>query len=184
MSADDAAGQARKGLLDTAKGKAKEVFGALSGNDSLTSEGQLLQQQAQDRKEAAGTEAVAHAQAAEAAEQLAEVREAGTEDRAALSAEAATEQAAVRDQQDAERVRAERAGRHEAVAGQANAQARADQQLRQAATEGFAEEAAVTDEAARAVGRHRKLIEEASEAETDAARARRVAEALTDEGGL
>ncbi len=33
MNADDKAGQARKGLFDSVKGKAKEVAGAVTGND-------------------------------------------------------------------------------------------------------------------------------------------------------
>ena len=35
---DDKAGEARKGLIDSVKGKAKEVAGALTGNDSLTAD--------------------------------------------------------------------------------------------------------------------------------------------------
>ena len=52
MSEHDKAGQARKGLIDTIKGRAKEIVGAVTGNDSLTAEGQLDQVQAQQRKEA------------------------------------------------------------------------------------------------------------------------------------
>ena len=33
--------EARKGLIDSVKGKAKEIAGAMTGNDSLTAEGQL-----------------------------------------------------------------------------------------------------------------------------------------------
>lgn len=50
--APDQAGEARKGLIDSVKGKAKEVVGSLSGNDSLTAEGQLEQTQARERKDA------------------------------------------------------------------------------------------------------------------------------------
>ena len=46
MSEQDKSGQARKGLIDSVKGKAKEVVGAMTGNDSLTAEGQLEQTQA------------------------------------------------------------------------------------------------------------------------------------------
>ena len=47
MNEDSKANQARKGLFDSVKGKAKEVAGAVTGNDSLTAEGQLEQTQAQ-----------------------------------------------------------------------------------------------------------------------------------------
>ena len=65
MTEHDKADQARKGLLDSIKGKAKEVAGAVLGNDSLTAEGQLDQAQAQERKEANSVEAVADAEAAQ-----------------------------------------------------------------------------------------------------------------------
>jgi len=46
MSEHEKAEQARKGLIDSIKGKAKEIIGAVTGNDSLTAEGQLEQTQA------------------------------------------------------------------------------------------------------------------------------------------
>ena len=61
MTEHDKADQARKGLIDSVKGKAKEVTGAVFGNDSLTAEGQLEQTQAQERKEANTVDAVADA---------------------------------------------------------------------------------------------------------------------------
>ena len=39
MTKHDKADQARKGLIDSVKGKAKELVGAVTGNDSLTAEG-------------------------------------------------------------------------------------------------------------------------------------------------
>ncbi len=66
MSKHEKAEQARKGLIDSIKGKAKEIVGAVTGNDSLTAEGQLEQTQAQQRKEANSVEAVADAEAAQA----------------------------------------------------------------------------------------------------------------------
>ena len=50
MTDNKKADQAREGLLDSVKGKAKEVIGAVTGNDSLTAEGQLQQVEAQTRK--------------------------------------------------------------------------------------------------------------------------------------
>ena len=51
--------QAREGLIDSVKGKVKEVFGAVTNNDSLTAEGQLEQTESRHRKEANAAEAVA-----------------------------------------------------------------------------------------------------------------------------
>ena len=51
-------------------GKAKEVAGAVLGNDSLAAEGQLQQAEAAARKDASALDAVAGAEAREAAEKL------------------------------------------------------------------------------------------------------------------
>ena len=45
-------------MEDRMKGKAKEVIGAVTGNDSLTAEGQLEQAEAQKRKDASRAQAV------------------------------------------------------------------------------------------------------------------------------
>ena len=50
MTEHKKADEARKGLIDSVKGKVKEVAGAVTGNDSLTAEGQLEQTQAKERK--------------------------------------------------------------------------------------------------------------------------------------
>ena len=73
---NDKAAQAREGLLDSVKGKAKEVAGAVSGKDHLVEEGQLQQAAARDRKVALADEAVADAKAEEATQAM---REAGRE---------------------------------------------------------------------------------------------------------
>ena len=65
------ADEARKGLLGSLAGKAKEVAGAVLGNDSLAAEGQLQQAEAQTRKDANAHEAVAKVEAQEAAQRLA-----------------------------------------------------------------------------------------------------------------
>ncbi len=86
MSEDDKAGQARKGLIDSVKGKAKEVVGAVIGNDSLTAEGQLEQAQAQKRKEANTIESVADAEAQQARAEQTEAVVEGAQHRAAVNA--------------------------------------------------------------------------------------------------
>ena len=81
MSKHEKAEQARKGLIDSIKGKAKEIVGALTGNDSLTAEGQLEQTQAQQRKEANSVEAVADAEAAQARAESTDARVDGAQAR-------------------------------------------------------------------------------------------------------
>jgi uncharacterized protein YjbJ (UPF0337 family) len=60
------ADDARKGLIDSVKGKAKEVVGAITKNGSLTAEGRLEQAHAEARKEAGAAEALAGAEAKQA----------------------------------------------------------------------------------------------------------------------
>ena len=72
MSNDDKAAESREGLLDSVKGKAKEVAGAVSGKDHLVEEGQLQQAAASDRKAALADEAVADAKRAEATREMRE----------------------------------------------------------------------------------------------------------------
>src|SRR5690242_1430460 len=88
MTDSGKADQARKGLIDSVKGKAKEVVGAVTGNDSLTAEGQLEQTEAQQRKQASKAEAIADAEAREARAKAAEAKREGAAERSAVNAEA------------------------------------------------------------------------------------------------
>ena len=110
MTEHKKADEARKGLIDSVKGKVKEVVGAVTGNDSLTAEGQLEQTQAKERKEANSVEAVADAEAAQAHAQVTEARVEGAQDRVAVNAQTAAVERSVREQQ-ADQKRSGRAGR-------------------------------------------------------------------------
>ena len=110
MTKHDKADEARKGLIDSVKGKAKELLGAVTGNDSLTAEGQLEQTQAQQRKEANALEAVADAEAAQAQAEAMEAKVEGAEERIAVDAQTAAVENSVRTQQAASKARG-RAGR-------------------------------------------------------------------------
>src|SRR6195952_1860560 len=107
MTEHDKADEARKGLLDSIKGKAKEIAGAITGNDSLTAEGQLEQTQAKERKEANSVEAVADAEAAQAHADATEARVEGAQERIAVNARTAAVESSVRNQQAAEKRAAE-----------------------------------------------------------------------------
>jgi uncharacterized protein YjbJ (UPF0337 family) len=118
---DDKAAEARKGLLDSVVGKAKEVAGAVTGKDELTEEGQLQQASAQARKDADSREAVADASARQSAKELCEgtqdaahakraaYQEAGRQEQAVVQADAMEGAAA-----DAQAAQQEQAGRHQA----------------------------------------------------------------------
>lgn len=95
MGEHEKADEARKGLIDSIKGKAKEIAGAMTGNDSLTAEGQLEQTEARARKEAGVIEAVADAEAESATDLLYQARHqaAGARDVVRSGAEAAEEAA-------------------------------------------------------------------------------------------
>jgi uncharacterized protein YjbJ (UPF0337 family) len=109
--------EARKGLLGSLTGKAKEVAGAVLGNDSLAAEGQLQQAEAQTRKDASAREAVAQVEAQEAAQKLAAEQAAADRQReAAEQAAAARLDAAGREAQVQELVVEADVRRDEAVA--------------------------------------------------------------------
>jgi uncharacterized protein YjbJ (UPF0337 family) len=132
--------EARKGLLSSVTGKAKEVAGALFGNDSLAAEGQLQQAEAATRKDASALDAVADAEAREAAEKLAREQDItarrldAVEDSAEARLEATAREADVKEQIveakiDAEQTVAEREAEIEAQDELRRTAARASQQL-------------------------------------------------------
>src|SRR5687767_9467376 len=101
MTKHEKADQARKGLIDSVTGKAKELAGAITGNDSLTVEGQLEQTQAQQRKEANAVAAVGDAQAASAHAEARQAKVEGAAERIAVDAQTAAVENSVRTQQAA-----------------------------------------------------------------------------------
>lgn len=181
MSEHNKADQARKGLIDSVKGKAKEVFGAVTGNESLTAEGQLEQTQAAERKEANSVEAVADAEAEQARRQAAEVQTAGASERAAVAKEAAAVENAVRIRQEAEKHAAENAEGQKLAAKNHSASVTALSQVRQAKTEAREQIEGAADEVVEAVDDHRSEAQKADDTREAAERARQRADALTSE---
>jgi uncharacterized protein YjbJ (UPF0337 family) len=172
LMSDDKAADARKGLLDSVVGKAKEVAGAVTGKDELTEEGQLQQADAQARKDANSREAVADARAREATEELRERTQdaaadkrtayvdAGRQEQAVLQADAAEKSAA--DAQAAQQERADRRVAEERAASVARESVNAATQLEA--------QAAVTERDAE--HEHDRLEREAVDAERSAAQLR------------
>jgi uncharacterized protein YjbJ (UPF0337 family) len=66
MTNRDTSDETRNRIANTVVGKAKEFAGAVTGNDELTEEGRLRQEEARAQREATTEEAKADARAAEA----------------------------------------------------------------------------------------------------------------------
>ncbi|MCW2732196.1 MAG: CsbD family protein [Mycobacterium sp.] len=174
MSAHDKAGEARKGLIDSVKGKAKEVAGALTGNDSLTTEGQLEQAQAQERKDANNTQAVADAEAAQAAEQAREAEVKGAQERLGVEAETAAVEQSVAQQQAASKRAVDEAERHDVARANEQAEAARKRDVAVAKVREQVEVETASEEYVEAVAEFEESAEDAAakRAEADRLRAR------------
>lgn len=184
MSEQNKADEARKGLIDSVKGKAKEVVGAVTGNESLTAEGQLEQTQAHDRKEANAIEADAEAQAKQAQDQAAEVRAAGADQRLAADAQAVAAEDSIENQQATQKRAAEQAAQRRAVAETTQAEIAAQREAQQARAEEREEIRDATEEVVDALAEHQTSVQVADNEESEAARLRRHAENVSDEADL
>jgi uncharacterized protein YjbJ (UPF0337 family) len=184
MSEHEKAEQARKGLVDSIKGKAKEIVGAVTGSDSLTAEGQLEQTQAQQRKEANSVEAVADAEAAQARIEAADARVAGAQARVAVAAETAAVETSVREQQAAQKREAERDAQEDAVRAKTRAELDAQHEVHRAKAEEREEIGAAAAEAVDAAAEHESSVQAATTAHAEAARIRRQADKLSNEADL
>jgi uncharacterized protein YjbJ (UPF0337 family) len=175
------AGEARHGLTDSIAGKAKEVAGAIFGNDSLAREGQLQQAEGSERRTASAEEAVADAGSAEAAQRL-EAENAAA--RAARTAAATEEDRVVRDTEqikNREVATAEAKARIEKNRAAAAAHEHTQDVVDDATTEAAIESERATAQEDAAQREHDRLLAEASAAESAAARDQRAADRLAGE---
>ena len=184
MTGHDKADQARKGLIDSVKGKAKELVGAVTGNDSLTAEGQLEQTQAQQRRDANSVEAVADAEAEQARVQAADAKLEGAQQRVAVNAEAAAAARSVRARQDAQKRAAEQAGAHDVAKQKAQAELDAEREVEQAKAQERAEVKAAASEVVDAVDEHQTAEYIATNAHEEADRMRARTASLTNDADL
>lgn len=175
---DEIAGEARTGLMKNIAGKAKEMVGAVTGNDELVAEGRLNQAEAQRRKEAAADEALARVEADEAAQELDEIAAQTEAEKAAVLLR--TQQQDARRDAEAGRVVAE--VRAQAQADKEGEQARADYDAgadrRRAEVEEMREEIAADNAEAVAEREYAQRTAEAESTADAAARARKAAERL------
>ncbi|TQR84428.1 CsbD family protein [Mycobacterium hodleri] len=178
--APDQAGEARKGLIDSVKGKAKEVVGSLSGNDSLTAEGQLEQTQARERKDANAAEAVADAESAQAKARADDAAFEGERRRIVAEADAASAQQSATRQQAAEKQAADQAANAEVTRANEQAEALRKRDQLAADVKAEAEVDAASDDYVDAVAEHQESAADAAAKRDEADRLR--AYAHSEEG--
>lgn len=184
MGEHEKADEARKGLIDSVKGKAKEIVGAVTGNDSLTAEGQLEQAEARARREANTIEAVADAEAEGATDLLSSARHQAAGARGVVQSGTDAAEQAAQQQQVAHVQEAAQAARHRAAEEQVRASVDEQREERQAETREAAGTAAAGREAGEAIAEHRAALGEAAEEQAEARRLRDRAETLTDQANL
>lgn len=184
MSEQNKADEARRGLIDSIKGKAKEVAGAVTGNESLTAEGQLEQTQAHDRKEANAAEAVAEAQAKQAQEDAADARVEGARQRLSANAQAVAAEDSIQAQAAAQKRAADRSAHQQATAAKTQAEVDADRDIQLAKAEERADIREASEEIVDAVAEHQTSVQVARNEESEAERLRRRAQNVTDEADL
>jgi uncharacterized protein YjbJ (UPF0337 family) len=184
MSEDDKAGQARKGLIDSVKGKAKEVVGAVTGNDSLTAEGQLEQTQAHERKEANAVEAVADAEAEKARADETEAKTESAQHRIAVNAQAATVESSVEAQKAAQARAAEQAAQQDVAREATDAEIDRQREEQRAKAEEREEIREATRDVVDSAAAHQSSVQVASNEKLEADRLRRKADDLTNEADL
>ncbi|MDT4983917.1 MAG: hypothetical protein QOF95_1407 [Pseudonocardiales bacterium] len=180
MTNDDTAHEARKGLLDSIAGKAKEVAGALAGNDTLAEEGQLQQADAAARREANSQDAIADAETTHATDELREQQQVAADERRDAYERAGEQQRAVQDGVAAERTQAEIAAQRQERAARAAADAAATREVHQHVAEAQSIRSDA-DAAERAAARdHDRLV---SDAETEERRAAELRAQATNQLG-
>jgi uncharacterized protein YjbJ (UPF0337 family) len=178
------ADQARKGLIDSVKGKVKEIAGAVIGNDSLTAEGQLEQTQAQERKAANSVEAVADAEAEQAHGEAVEAKVEAAKERIDVNAEAAAVERSISAQQGAQKAAAEQAGAQDGARARTQAELDAQHEIQRAKIEETDDVNAAAEDFADAVDEHQATDHIATNAHEEAARIRARAERLTEDADL
>ncbi|MEH3132636.1 MAG: CsbD family protein [Mycolicibacterium neoaurum] len=180
MTARDASGQARRGLIDSVKGKAKELAGAVTGNDSLTAEGQLEQEQARQRKEANTVETVANAEAETASRREREAHRQAAEQRDSVRHVTAAVDESITGQQAAQTQAGVEAARREGARQQVRAGQEARLEIGRAEAQERVDARAAAADAADALAAHAAQVEEADRRAAEADELRSRAEKLTD----
>lgn len=184
MTEHNKANEARKGLIDSVKGRAKEIAGAITGNDSLTAEGQLEQNQADERKEANSIEAVADAEAAQAHAEATQARVVGAQERSVVKAQTAAVETSIRNQQATDQRAGEQAGQQQAARAKTKAELDAQTEIQRANARERDEIDSAAAEVGEAVNDHLTAVHAASSVQAEADHIRRQADQLSNEADL
>jgi uncharacterized protein YjbJ (UPF0337 family) len=184
MSEEQNTAQTRKGLGGSVAGKAKEVAGAVLGDELLTAEGRLQQAEARQRRDAAAVDAAAGTVAEDAGRRLREEQARAREVRQEAAAEAALEDATTERQRARGHAEAEQQAQAEVEWADAAAGARTGETIDQAAARRQAAHAAAAGTQAAAQRDHSAGTGSAAAAEQAAARARAHASGLAPAAGV
>ncbi|MDT5211677.1 MAG: hypothetical protein QOF67_4092 [Mycobacterium sp.] len=178
MSEQRQADDARKGLIESIKGRAKEVFGTMTKNESLIAEGQFEQAKAKDRKEASTAEALADAEVEEARVELTNAKLDSVDARNRVDARIAATKNVAETEQAAQKRAADQAAQRAAARESAQAQADAQRELQEAVAEQRAQVRAADEEVRDALDGHQAAVADAAKARAKADDLRAQAEDL------
>jgi uncharacterized protein YjbJ (UPF0337 family) len=181
MTEHGKAEDARKGLIDSVKGKAKEVVGALFKNDSLTAEGQLEQAQAKQRKEASSAEALADAEVKQARAEVTNAKLDSVDASNGVDARAAAAKNAAEAEQAEHKRTAEQAAQRGAARESVQAEAEAQREVQQASVEEQVHVRAAGKEVGDALDDHQAAVADAAKARAKADRLRGQAEDMAND---
>jgi uncharacterized protein YjbJ (UPF0337 family) len=184
MTEHNEADDARKGLIASVKGKAKEVVGAIVKNDSLTAEGQLEQAQAKERKEASSAEALADAEAKQAQAEVTNAKLDSVDARNGADARAAAVKNAAETEQAAHKRIAEQTAQHAAARESVQAEAEAQRKAQQASAQEQAQVRTAGQEVGDALDDHQAAVADAAKARAKADRLKEEAEGLINDADL
>lgn len=184
MTEHDKAGEARRTLIDSVKGRVKEVVGAVTGSESLTAEGQLQQAQAKERKEANISEALADAEAAQARKEVAEATGQGARERSELNTRTAAVENSARTQAEVQKNVAAQTYDQDAARAKAQAEIQAQHEVVEAKDAEREEISEAVEEITDAEAKHESSTQVANATHAEAERIRRQADASAHEADL
>ena len=168
MSQQRNADDARKGLIDSVKGRAKQIVGAMTRNDSLIAEGQLQQAHARDRQEASTAEALADAEAEQARVEVTNAKRDSVDARNRVDSRTAAAKSIAETERSAQKRSAEQAAQRTAARESIQAEADAQRVVQQALGEEQAKVRVADEEVGDALDEHQAAVGDAAKARAKA----------------
>ncbi|EKF25501.1 putative csbD-like protein [Mycolicibacterium hassiacum DSM 44199] len=183
MSANRAQ-RTRRGLLDSVRGKVKQIVGSVTGNDSLTTEGHLQEVVAHQRQAAEQADAVAAASAEQAEAKRLEAERTGAEQRAAVRAEAAARKQEIDAGQAAEQRAVRDTAHQDLAAGLSAAEQHERRRIQQAEAERRTEQRDAAADVTETLDEHRGAVRASAKVRAEADRLRAEADRLADQSDV